>query len=422
MKSATIRLIVILALLAGAGIIITQVFWVGRAYELQEREFELNVNTALRNVATEVMQLKQTQVPNYSPVDRINPDYYVVQTNVFIEQDLLQHYLVSAFTRQNINTDFQYGLYDCMSDTVTYHGSYLMEADRPGSSNTTIFPKLPRENYYFGVYFPHRQRFIVSKLSLWIFSTLALLCVVGFLGYLLFVIFKQKRLSEVQKDFVNNMTHEFKTPLSTIQLSADVLKNPDILQNPQRLLNYATIISNESTQLSTQVERVLQMAHAEKSRLDLHTTNFVWQELLEQAVPIFRHMAEAKEGSLTLEMPEQPIHFRGDVLHLKNVIGNLLDNAIKYCDNPPRIHIFLKTFRRKVCVQVRDNGIGIDRQHQKLLFRKFYRVPTGNVHNVKGFGLGLNYVHLIMKAHGGTITCDSTPGKGTIFTLTFPAH
>lgn len=422
MKSATIRLIVILALLACAGIIITQVFWVRRAYELQEREFELNVSIALRNVASDVMRLKQTQVPNYSPVQRINPDYYVVQTNVFVEQDVLQHYLVSAFTEQNIGTDFQYGLYDCMANNLTYRGNYHMEQGFADEKGMAVFPKVKRENYYFGVYFPHRQRLLASKLSVWVLSTLGLLCVMGFLGYLLFVIFKQKRLSEVQKDFVNNMTHEFKTPLSTIQLSADVLKNPDILGNPQRLINYATIIANESSQLTAQVERVLQMAHAERGDLHLHNADFVWQDLLEQSAHIFRHLAEAQGGSVELHMPEEPVGFRGDILHLKNVIGNLLDNAIKYCDNPPRIHIFLKSFRRKVCVMVKDNGIGIDRQHQKLLFRKFYRVPTGNVHNVKGFGLGLNYVHVIMKAYGGDISCESIPGKGSTFTLTFPVH
>jgi len=423
MRSRTIRLLVILTLLACTGIIVSQVYWLRRAFALQEQTFNLAVNAALRNVAGEIWQSKAIQKPNYNPVEQVTADYFIVQTNVFVERDVLQHYLITAFTKQNIITDFQYGLSDCTrADSMNYIGYYHMPGAGETQEKFRNFPKLKRENYYFGVYFPHRRQFLTSQLSVFTIFSLVLLIFIGFLVYLLFIIFKQKRLSEIQKDFVNNMTHEFKTPLSSIQLSADVLKNPEIINQPQRLLNYATIISNEATQLTAQVERVLQMAHAERGHLQLKKEQFAWQDLLLDEVDSILHVTQSRKKRIDLHIPDEPIYFLGDILHLKNTIGNLIDNAIKYCNECPEIDITLASIGQNVRITIADNGIGIDKQHQKLLFRKFYRVPTGNIHNVKGFGLGLNYVRLITKAHGGTVVCESNLGKGSIFTLTFPHY
>lgn len=420
MKSATIRFIIILSLLTAGGIIVLQAYWVRRALALEEREFNLNANTALRNAAYKVMELKENQAPVYSPVERMSADYYVAQTNVFIEQRVLEHILVEEFTKVGLLTDFEYGLYDCMSDTVQYAGYVHMAGSSDQHKPTLSFPKMHRENYYFSVHFPHRKQYLTSQLGLWIISTIILLCVLAFLGYLLFIIFRQKRLGEVQKDFVDNMTHEFKTPLATIQLSAEVLQHPDIGANPQRLLNYATIISAESVKLNAQVERVLQMAHARHDRMVLKKEPFVWQELITEVADSFKNLIQSQNGLLILQLPKTLIHYTGDILHLKNAISNLIDNAVKYCNGAPEITVSLTQGKGHIAVAVADNGIGISKQHQKMLFQRFYRVPTGNVHNVKGFGIGLNFVQIIAKAHGGTVHCDSQPGHGTTFTLRFP--
>lgn len=410
----------IFALLASAGIIVTQTFWVRRAYDLQETEFNFNVNAALADVAKEVMTLKEVQMPNYSPVERINPDYYVVQVNVFIEEEVLRHYLMTAFAEQQVLTDFQFGLYDCMSDTVTYQQVVHPGGGDKTSSRKVRFPHIKRENYYFGVYFPERKKFLTSQMSLWVISSVVLICVIGFLGYLLFVILRQKRLSEVQKNFVNNMTHELKTPLASIQMSASVLKSPDIINKPQRLDNYVNIILKESTQLTSQIERVLQMAQSEKGKLLLKKEKFVWQEILKLVKDSFEQLVISKNGQINIEAPEQPVFFYGDVLHLTNVIQNLVDNAIKYCTRTPRVNIQLKVTPTHISISVSDNGIGIEKKYQKHLFKKFYRVPTGHIHDVKGFGLGLNYVNTITKLHRGVVNYNSEKGKGTTFILTFP--
>ncbi len=422
MKNATIRLIFVLALLSSVGIIATQIYWVKKAYDLEEKEFNLNVNNGLRNVALKIWEMKKIQPMVSNVVEQIQPEYFIVQINVHIDPDVLQHFLRAEFEQRNIITDFEFGQYDCENDTLFSYHYVHMSGSKELFEPQMSFPKLSKENYYFGVFFPHRKNYLASQLSIWILSSLVLLCVLLFLGYVVFVILKQKRLSEVQKDFVNNMTHEFKTPLATIQLSAEVLKKPDIIQNPQRLLNYATIIDNEASQLVLHVERVLQMAHADKSEFQLRKQSLVWQELIKDVINSFESILLKKEALVHLHMPDEPVAYLGDKLHLKNAISNLIDNALKYAEGNPVIDIYLKENHKQINVEVCDNGIGIEKAHQKMLFKKFYRVPTGNLHNVKGFGLGLNYVRIIARAHGGDIICNSKPGKGSNFMLIFPKN
>lgn len=421
MKNSTIRLLFVLAILSAAGIIATQVYWVQRAYQLEEKEFNLNVISGLRNVANKIWRMKEMQPTTADVVEQISPDYFIVHINDPVDMKVLGHFLKQEFTRGNLLTDFDFGMYDCMHDTIPMSDHVQMSNQHnevTGSAFT--LPKLKNENYYFGVFFPDRRRFLNSQLSIWTVSSILLLLVLIFLGYIVFLVLKQKRLSEIQKDFVNNMTHEFKTPLASIQLSSEVLKNPNIIHNPQRLLNYATIINNEASQLTLHVERVLQMAHSEKGNIQLKKENFVWQDLIRDASAKFsdEHLG-IKKAHIILDLPDKDVVFRGDRLHLTNVLNNLIDNAIKYCDKKPEIIVYLRENEGTITLTIKDNGIGIDKMHHKMLFRKFYRVPTGNIHNVKGFGLGLNYVAIITKAHNGIVSCNSEPGSGSEFILKF---
>ena len=419
MTNKSIRLLMLVAFLGAIGIIITQTYWVRKAYQLQEKEFELKTNLALRNVASNIAELKHIQLPIYSPVEQISPDFYIIQINVQVEKEVLAHFLQASFTRQNITTNFWYGLYDCMSDTVQYAAYINMQGNVIDDIPSASFKKLKKLNYHFAVYFPNRKHFLSQQLSVWIVSTIVLIFILILLTYLLFIILKQKRLSEIQKDFVNNMTHEFKTPLASIQLSADVLKNPTILHNEQRLLNYATIISTEAKRLSHQVERVLQMAQGNKGEIQLSKSLFVWQTLIKETLSSFDQAIALKSATINLDLPTAPISYFGDQLHLRNCISNLIDNALKYTETDPFITISIG-ISQQLRIAVEDNGIGINKNDQKLLFKKFYRVNTGNIHNVKGFGLGLSYVRLIINAHNGRIECESDLGKGTKFVIYLP--
>lgn len=420
MKSSTIRLIVVLATLCIVGITITQVYWVKRAFDLKEAEFERQVNTALINVAQQIFSLNNTPSPANNPVKQLSTNYFVVMVNGEIDATLLEFLLRTEFEKRNIKADFEYGIYDCTHEKMVY-GNYVSLRDV--NNKTEPGKKLPNwtnQGYYFGVQFPNREAQILNQMGIWSFSSIVLLLVIVFFAYTLFVILKQKRLSEIQKDFINNMTHEFKTPIATIAVSAEVLKNPEIIKQPERLLNYTTIIENENKRLKKHVERVLQMARLDKEDIGLKKENINLHEIIHEVVTGMDISLQEKQGKAeTILEASQPV-IAADRHHVTNVIYNLLDNAIKYCKENPSIVIRTKQDAKGITLEVRDNGIGIHEVHQKRIFQKFFRVPTGNVHDVKGFGLGLNYVKQIVEAHRGRITLESVVGNGCTFRVYLP--
>ncbi|MGC3945961.1 MAG: HAMP domain-containing sensor histidine kinase [Chryseolinea sp.] len=419
MKSSTIRLVVILAALCIVGITITQVYWVRRAFDLKEAEFERTVNTALYNVAQQIFEINKTMSPANNPVKQVSTNYFVVMVNSEVQPGLLEVLLRNEFERRNIRADFEYGVYDCHSERMVY-GDYVPMQTSKEIKSTHKFPKWPIQGYYFGVQFPNREGHLTNQMGIWSFSSVVLLLVIVFFSYTLFVILKQRRLSEIQKDFINNMTHEFKTPLATIAVSAEVLKDPGIVHQPERLMNYAAIIEKENIRLKQQVERVLQMARLDKEQINLKKEKVSIHQLIQDAV---RHQSVAlqeKGGAVNLSLNAVSQELDGDKLHLTNVINNLLDNAIKYCQVVPDIVVRTLMVAGNIVIEVEDNGIGIGQDSIKRIFQKFYRVPTGNVHDVKGFGLGLSYVKTIVDAHKGRVSVISELGKGSTFRVTLP--
>lgn len=420
MKSSSIRFIVILAVLCIAGITITQWYWVRRAFDLKEAEFERTVNAALFNVANQIFEINKTPSPAVNPVKQVSTNYFVVQVNGDVDASLLEFLLRSEFEKRNIAADFEYGVYDCSSGKMTY-GDYV--PFRPTGDPVANNKKLPAWNnyaYYFGVQFPNREAHLINQMGIWSFSSLVLLLVILFFAYSLFVILKQKRLSEIQKDFINNMTHEFKTPISTIAVSTQVLRNPDIIHQPERLLNYTTIIEKENIRLKHQVERVLQMARFDKEDIGLKKENVDVHQIIRDALQNTALSLQEKNGSVHCELGAGKHIISADRLHLTNVLYNLIDNAIKYCNEDPRILISTADAGKFLSISVKDNGLGIARENHRKVFQKFYRVPTGNVHDVKGFGLGLHYVKSVVNAHKGSIKLDSELGSGSTFRINLP--
>lgn len=419
MKSSSIRLIVILAALCISGITVTQWYWVRRAFNLKEDEFERTVNAALFNVAHQIYEINKTPSPAVNPVKQVSTNYFVVQINGEIDASLLEFLLRSEFEKRNVKADFEYGVYDCSSKKMKY-GDYI-PLQATGEKATS--KKLPTWNnyaYYFGVQFPNREAQLINQMGIWSFSSLVLLLVILFFAYTLFVILKQKRLSEIQKDFINNMTHEFKTPISTIAVSTEVLKNPDIIRQPERLLSYTTIIEKENARLKHQVERVLQMAKLDKEDIGLKKEQVDLHQIIQETVQNIALPLQEKQGRIACHLHAAPPLIEADRLHLSNVLYNLIDNAIKYCKGAPEIVIRTSRIRNFLCLEVQDNGLGIARENQKKVFQKFYRVSTGDVHDVKGFGLGLHYVKSIVTAHKGTIKLKSDLGFGSIFEISLP--
>lgn len=420
MNRNTIRIIIVLASVLLIGLVTTQIFWVSKAYKLEQKQFDHDITKALKNVGREILIHNNDSSFLVDPVKKVTENYFQVAINDTLNPFYLESLLKSEFLKQELNIDFEYGIYDCFSDSVIFKKTIMLAVD--GSNSETSAPQIKwdRDGHYFGVYFPNRNKAMISQMSFWLLSSLFLLVVIVFFAYTISVILKQKRLSEIKNDFINNMTHEFKTPISTISLSAEVLMKPEILKDKERLLSYAQIIHSENNRLKNQVERVLQIAMLDKE-ITLDKTKVNVHQLVKNIATSFELTFKERNALVNFDLAATKFEVLADEIHLANILQNLIDNAIKYSyKSEPQITIKTKSKLNSIQISVRDNGIGIAKENIKLVFDKFYRVPTGDVHNVKGFGLGLNYVKTMIEEHNGSVTVDSKLGNGALFTLRLP--
>ncbi len=399
-------------------ILVIQIFWVKRAYDIRENEFNDSVSKALSNVSDDFFSYNNTSPPAESPIKQFDSNYYLVMINSPIDANLLDYLLKKEFKEQSIFIDFEYGIYDCDTETMVY-GDYIHNQliSNP-IERLTELPVWGNEDYYFGVMFPSKTGYIIDNMDTWVFSSVLILALTGIFGYALVVILKQRRLSEIQKDFINNMTHEFKTPISTISVSAEVLQQPGIGKDPLRLAKYAAIIENENNRLKKQVERVLQMALLDKEKINLKNESVDMHEIIQSVIDT--HSVSNPKVKILCELKAQIQKVKGDPLHLSNIIYNLVDNAIKYSEEKGQISILTENEFEKLSIGVTDDGPGVPKEFHQKIFSKFFRIPTGNIHNVKGFGLGLHYVSRMVKAHGGTISIVNNNPRGCTFSIQIP--
>jgi len=418
-KRETLRYVLILAIFSLAGIISIQIYWFSKAFDEREKQFNQTVSIALRNVSDQMLEYNNLPIPQVNPVEQLSSNYYVVMFNNVMDAELLETLLINEFTKRDLDLDFEYGIYDCMNEEMVY-GNYV-DIDEKNSRRSDRKSELPvweDNDYYFGVLFPTKDNTLLGQMGIWIFSSMVLLVVILFFAYALYIIFKQRKLSETQKQFINNMTHEFRTPISTILLSSDVLKDPDIVSNPGRLGNYARIIKEESNRLLHQVENILQSTIIEEKKAILEVESCDAHQLIKEVVENFNLLGNQQLVKLHLNAKKPTI--RADKIHFSNAIKNLVDNAIKYSTAVPEVTVNTKNHHDELIIEISDKGIGINKEYHKKVFQKFYRVPTGNLHDIKGFGIGLHYVKNIVEMHQGHIQLSSKPGEGSTFTIKIP--
>ncbi|MBS1659306.1 MAG: HAMP domain-containing histidine kinase [Bacteroidetes bacterium] len=419
MKSRTIQIIFTLAVIAIAGIVVMQVFWFRQAFDAREKQFDQNVYTALQTVGEQILQINQQQIPNTSLVNQLSSNYFVVSVNGEIDTRVLEALLKAEFRNRDLTQDFEYGVYDCNHQKLVY-GNYVSFTKDEKQLHDRELPQWKNDLYYFSVNFPEKKGQIIGSLGIWIYSSIVLLVVVGFFAFSIIAIFRQKQLAEVQKDFVNNMTHEFKTPVSTILVTSRLLNRDEVQRDPQSINQYSSLIQSEALRLKSQVERVLQVAVWDERKLQYKFEMLDIHECLEQAINSLEHVIMEKGGALSKNLLATQSHVRADRLHLSNVFYNLIDNAVKYNQKEPRVEVSTANARNEIEIRIKDNGIGIEARNIRRIFDRFYRVHTGDVHDVKGFGLGLYYVKKVVQDHKGKISVSSVPGSGTEFLLSFP--
>lgn len=293
---------------------------------------------------------------------------------------------------------------------------------RQSPFNARLFPSDPFYSQHdLRLYFPEQQLYLLKKNGGVLLSVFALLAIIVFcFVYTLRTLFKQKQFGQLLTQFINNMTHEFKTPISTIALASEAFKSPQVLQDREKIQRYSGIILDESQRMRNQVEKILQMAVLEEGDYELNLSKLDVHSALTEVLHNFAVQVEKRKGELLSRLNAVQTLIEADAVHFMNMIHNLLDNANKYTRETPRITVSTRSDERGVYIEIADNGIGLRPEEQKLVFDKYYRVPTGNLHDVKGFGLGLSYVKLMAEAHGGGIRVASEPNQGSAFELFLP--
>ncbi len=471
-KKWTLSIIISLVTMATIGLMIIQVYWIRDAVKVKQAVFFRDVNEAMSHVIFELDRIRFEdrivhQRKNFlrqrtlrHMQDSLNQavyqglksiqssgdlDLFIRKTNqasqalqrlsvqmlqtdvgssIIGNKEILDSLIRTELRKKNIKTEYEFGILSPLTNSMLLQktGEYPEELLREGF----VFD-LSSLGFTFGypsrllLYFPNEKSFIIRQLwKLLIVSILLFLVIILSFLFSIFIINKQKRLSVMKNDFINNMTHEFKTPISTIALACEALKDRDVQKSEMVYNNYINVIHEENSRLGMMAEQILQTAVIEKGQLKLKKEVLDLHQIIEQAVNSKRMSAEERGGRIETQLKAPRSQLSGDAVHLTNIIVNLLDNALKYTLNTPEIVVNTINNQDSLLIRIKDNGIGISKSNQKKIFDKLYRVPTGNVHDFKGFGLGLNYVKAIVELHEGTISVDSEPGRGSTFTIQLP--
>jgi len=328
--------------------------------------------------------------------------------------------LSEELEKRNVTIDYKYGVYNNDELATPLKSGYY--TINPNESQGYPLLKNGKGNFYkLYITFPTRNKVILSGISgILLLSLLFIFIIIMAFSSSLYQLMRQKKISEIKTDFINNMTHEFKTPIATINLALDSIKNPKIIDDKDKVLRYVQMIRDENKRMHAQVENVLRISRLEKNQIEIDKENIDMHEVIDDAITHISLLLQDRKGSIQTHFEAIVDEISGNQFHLTNVIVNMLENAIKYSDVAPKIDVYTESTNTFFVFKIQDEGIGMHKNIQKNVFHKFYREERGNIHNVKGHGLGLAYVKEIVEKHHGTVFVESEKGKGSIFTVKLP--
>ena len=419
MRSNTIRLFILIASVLIAIIIAVQVYWLNKTYTFEKNEFNTSVIKSIRGVYEDLPLLYESTEKLQSLIEKTDADSYTFRSDSIPVKDSLALYMHNELESFDIFTDCKLAVYDHNKDQYVYH-AYLPSAGSSKTSDTSmLMPFVPKGYSYVYLFFPHRNKYIISQMTGWIVSSgLLLLVLIGFAASL-YYFFKQKFLVEIQKDFINNVTHEFSTPLSVIELSVEGLNKPADKKNPEKQEKYINAIRYQSEYLKNHISNLVTTVVADDYKFELKMTPVTPNDLLKKAVAQLEPLLNKKNGVIEWNLEETNEQIQADEENLYLAIFNIINNAIKYSSQPKIIITTIKN-PYKYTISIKDNGAGIDPSEHKKIFKKFYRVHNGNVHNAKGLGLGLYFTKKVIDHHHGKIDVQSLPGIGTELKIELP--
>jgi two-component system, OmpR family, phosphate regulon sensor histidine kinase PhoR len=405
MKNRHLRKIIIIGTVLLICLLIVQVYWFSRAFDVSERQFDHSVQIALKKVADSLAR--------DASVKKLSSNFFFANTEAQLNEMELDSLIRKELSIRNLDLEYELGVYDASDDTLVY--GILVPSTRHQDDSVASQYILASQNKNFAIYFPGKRSYIAAQLDIWIFSTIILLTMFGFFAYAIVQLLNERKFSELKDDFISNMTHEFKTPVTNIGIAAEVLKNKI---NPEAKL-YVDILLRENEKLRHKIEEVLYGA----SETYLQTQNFQSvdvHQLVKDCAEAFELKVQQRDGTLTVQCDATRSVILGDRHLLSQAISNVIDNAEKYSRRKPSIYLQTRDTPKGIEISVIDNGVGIPAVYRERIFDKFFRVPTGDVHNVKGFGLGLNFVKQVIEAHRGNLLLSTEVEEGTEIKILLP--
>lgn len=418
MKFNKLNIIIFVGLIAIVGVLVMQLLTLTQAYAFEKKEFGEKIHYALQDVVNKIHKDNNTESPIESQIKKVSDDYYIVNVNDVFDASVLEYYLKTEFQKIKLNTDFEYAIYNCGSDEMMY-GDYISSSNKEVLKCEKCFTKNSDLVYYFAVRFPQlKYNYITSLQQYWIYTGVLVLVLVIYV-YSVLLLLKQKKYTELQTDFINNMTHEFKTPISSILIASNYASNQQEIQNHPKLSKYVQIIIEQSNKLNQHIEKILNIAKSDSNSMTLEKSNFN----LVEAISLAKESILLKYNdavSIDIDSKKDNYTVNADEFHFSNVIYNIIDNAIKYNDSDPKIDIKINDSDKEIKLEFMDNGIGIEPSELNTIFDKFYRISTAKRNEVGGFGLGLFYVKRICSLHNWKITIKNNETTGITVTILIP--
>ena len=415
MKLSRFNIVIIIGFLAIVGVIIMQLFLINNAHKLAKKDTEDKIFFALQDVLEKLYKDNLTGLLVSNQVEKVSGNYFTVNVNYEFENTILEHYLISEFEKNNLDVDFEYAVYNCSSDKMAFSNHINSNGKKEPIKCPNCFTKNPKYTYYFAIRFPDiEQNYFKNLNQYWIFTTVLFLVLIIYV-YSVVLMLKQKKYTELQKDFINNMSHEFKTPLASILIASNYVKEQTEIKENSKLKKYNQIIINQTNKLNEHIEKILYVAKTESKQMLIDKTKFELRPVLDLVKDniLLKYEKEIDINIITIK----PHILKADEFHVYNIVFNLVDNAIKYGGLSPKIEIVVAEINPQLSIQIKDNGCGIPPKDLPFVFDKFYRVSRQDIKNIEGFGIGLSYVKKICALHRWKITIANNTDKGIVVTI-----
>ncbi len=419
MRSVTLKWILLSTAIIISLIVAMQLVWLSKQYTREQKEFTVNVVKSIRGLYEDFNIYGDYNLRN--SIELPDKNSFLMRLDTVLDKQTILDSLSSELQQSDVFTDCKVAFYNAPAHKYLYKIYLPAAASHYPTNEGNEMPAFKRKFSYLFLFFPHRDKYILSQMVWWVISCVILiLLLIGF-AISLFYLYRQKFLNEVQNDFIRNVTHEFQTPLTTLTLGLDMLSKPATAAQPEKHSKYMKLMQGQTMYLKQHIENLMKVITTESKGLVIIKEKVVPNQLIKDAVVQLFASIDEKNAVIHYHLEDKNETITGDGNNLFVAILNVISNAVKYAKNPV---IRLETISSSdaYIIRIKDNGIGIEKKYQQKLFKKFYRVPTGDLHTVKGLGLGLYFVKKVVDAHKGTITIESVPEIGTIFTISLPKH